>query len=291
MFLFFQFLSANSYKLSPVTVQIKIDHNIKLMGSCSSSQKIDDFMHKCMFLPPTKINPKMISMVNLDPYANLCQIKNGELIISYLQIHKQNNNQKKWLVFSHGNAATIFDYYYYAKQLNNELNVGCVFYDYPGYGFSTGYPTEESCIDTLELVVNHLVTKIQIPKNDIILIGQSIGTGVIVSYAHKHQWTSPIVLISPYKTILSVVLDTSATSLTQYIDKFMSLPKIKDLNCPIKIFHGTNDNIVPISHGKALAAACTNKTFDPVWLPGVGHKDILEHIDMEDLFEVVNYHN
>ena len=259
-------------------------------ASCCTSpcQKIDNFMNNCMFMPPN-VNLDIIPIIGSDPHTNLNTIDNNDEKISFYSVNN-NYNTRKWIVFSHGNAATIFDYYYYAKRLSTVLSVNCIFYDYPGYGFSTGTPTEEACIETLEQIISHMMITMKIPMNDIILIGQSIGTGVTVSYAHKHHWLSPIILISPYKTIVSIITESSSF-ITQYVDKFMSLKNIAEMDCPVKIFHGTKDNVIPISHGKALAAARKNKTFEPVWLDGIGHNDILDNISMKDLAEVINYEN
>ena len=61
------------------------------------------------------------------------------------------------------------------------------------------------------------------------------------------------------------------------------------MDCPIKIFHGTLDKVIPVSHGYDLANARKNKTFEPVWLQGIGHNDMLDNIKTEDLMEVVLY--
>ena len=112
-------------------------------SSCSSpcQQKLEDFIHDNMFMPPP-VDMQIFEMVDIDPDASLCEIvgKDNQKI-SYMKI-QMSSKIKKWIVFSHGNAATIFNYYYYAKQLCNDLGVGCIFYDYPGYGFSSGTPTD-----------------------------------------------------------------------------------------------------------------------------------------------------
>jgi pimeloyl-ACP methyl ester carboxylesterase len=132
------------------------------------------------------------------------------------------------------------------------------------------------------------MNSLKVRKENIILMGQSIGTGVVMSYAHKHNWTNPIILVSPYKSIVAVATNSCST-MTQYIDKFPSLKYIKEMDCPIKIFHGIDDKLIPISHGMDLDDANPNKTFKPTWMEGVGHNGILEIIQTKDLLEVVNY--
>jgi pimeloyl-ACP methyl ester carboxylesterase len=109
---------------------------------------------------------------------------------------------------------------------------------------------------------------------------------IVVDYISKYKWTTPTILISPYKSICKVVLDSS---LTRPIDKFRSLSKLSSVKCPIKIFHGEADEVINISHGKEIYKNLGNKTFDPVWLAGIGHNNILEAINNDDIIEVLNY--
>lgn len=248
--------------------------------------KIDNCMHKLMFMPPP-INKYMYDLATDDLSICLTTVKKSNQTIS-LMIVKPDTPSDKFIVFSHGNAATIYDYYYYGKKLASDLGVNCIFYDYPGYGLSSGTPTDESCVNALEIVVLHMMTTMDISKKNIILIGQSIGTGITTEFAHKYFWLSPIILLAPFKSIVRIATETS-TCITKYVDKYPSIDYVKVLNCPIRIFHGTQDEIIPFYHGTELAAACRNKTFSPVWLDGIGHNNILDHIDMCDLAEVVNY--
>jgi pimeloyl-ACP methyl ester carboxylesterase len=255
--------------------------------TCNS---IDNTLHQLMFMPPD-INDNLVSKIQNDPNVILTSIdtKLSDIKISYLKFNVKSNT-KKFIVFSHGNAATIFHYYDYAKKLCADLNVGGIFYDYPGYGLSSGIPTDSNCVWALAKVIEHMIVKMKIPIENIILIGQSIGTGVTMQYAYENAWPGPIILISPYKSIITVGTEISSC-ITQYVDKYPSIKYIAELDCPVKIFHGTNDNIIPISHGQALATARKNKAFYPTWLLNIGHNDILENIKIEDLQAVINYPN
>ena len=124
-------------------------------------------------------------------------------------------------------------------------------------------------------------------KKNIILVGQSLGTGIVAEYVSKNEWTTPIVLISPYKTIASVVTDSS---FKEMVDKFKTIKKLKHISCPVKIIHGQDDNIIHISHGQEiynkLNESCKMK---PLWIPSCGHNDILTKIGSSDWKEVLFY--
>ncbi len=54
-------------------------------------------------------------------------------------------------------------------------------------------------------------------------------------------------------------------------DRFESLPVVQGFSGPIMVFHGTRDGLVPVSHGKKLAASNPNATLK---LYDVGHNDL-----------------
>ena len=137
-------------------------------------------------------------------------------------------------------------------------------------------------------MISHMIKSMHIQKKNIILIGQSIGTGVAIEFAYKNKWSYPIILISPYKSIITVATETT-TSITQWIDKYPSAYYVKYLDCPIKIFHGTSDEIIPISHGEEVFKNIKNKAFEPTWIKNVGHNNILENINNSDILKVINY--
>lgn len=76
------------------------------MGT-SCSNYVDNTLHALMFVPPP-INQLNKSLIESNDQIKLFNFKN----VCYFKIEPINT--EKYVVFSHGNAATIFDYYYYA---------------------------------------------------------------------------------------------------------------------------------------------------------------------------------
>lgn len=182
-------------------------------------------------------------------------------------------SSSRYIVFSHGNATDMVHMDKYARHLAAITYETVVMYDYIGYGAAAAAaaPTEDGCYASLAAVVHYLRADLRIDASDIFLVGQSLGTGVVVDYAATHSWPTPIMLISPYKSICRVVVDSSMP-----IDKFVSSAKMPRLLCPVKICHGDRDTVIDISHGKELYELTPwARRMDPVWLPGVGHNNIL----------------
>lgn len=257
------------------------------MGLSLSSLSIDKQIEQRIYFPP-KINKELYQTLTSTRSMLLnYQTKTGKNITA-VQIRPTNNTfPEKYIVFSHGNGSDIYTMFQYLLYLSDELNVGIIGYDYVGYGLSENIqPSEQDCYDSIEATVDFLLTNWKMDPKKIFLVGQSLGTGITVDYASKHKWDTPIILISPYKSICKVVKDTF---LTAPIDKFKSQKKLKYVTCPVKIFHGTADEIIKINHGIEMYDSLKNKTLEPVWFCGIDHHNILDVISKEHYLQVLNY--
>ncbi|QKF94550.1 alpha/beta hydrolase family protein [Fadolivirus algeromassiliense] len=253
---------------------------------------LENKMNSIIFKPPTT---PIKAFSRLNTYKSKIfdiETKNGN--INCIIIVPELVNLYKWLtyknviIFSHGNASDIYGMYDYLQYLSTSLNVLVISYDYPGYGLSDGIPTEKNCYAALQTVIDHVKKELGYQENTILLMGQSLGTGIVIDFAANNKWKSPLILISPYKSIVRVVFDTSCV---RPIDKFETHRKLDDVVCPVKIFHGEDDELINISHGKLIYCSLNDKTFDPVWLKDTGHNDITAKIDMNDILQVINHMN
>lgn len=177
------------------------------------------------------------------------------------------------VLFMHGNASQLFDW---AAWLSRELgDRGLSFYavEYPGYGGTPGEPNEQSVVEAAERAAQWLVTTKGVPREQLILVGQSLGTGVAVQLAEK-GWGERVVLITPYTSIA----DAAAEGLPELPvrelldDRFDSLARAPKVKQPVLIAHGTADEIVPYAQGKTLAAAFPHAALMTV--PAATHFDI-----------------
>lgn len=196
----------------------------------------------------------------------------------------QINKCKNIIIFAHGNGCDIYTFYSYLKHLSEKLNSIVVSFDYPEYGLSTGELNEFTCYNSLTDVINHYL---KYNKNNILLVGQSLGTGVIIDYVSKNNWISPIILISPYKSIPKIISNYDIIENTIIKNKFASYQKIKFAKCPIKIFHGIDDNLIDISHGIELYELVSNKMLKPQWIENCSHNDILNYIKINDYKKIL----
>lgn len=191
----------------------------------------------------------------------------------------------KVLIFSHGNGCDIYTFYNYLKSLAHDLNITVVTYDYPTYGLSCGELNETTCTQALNDVISHYLKF----TDKILLVGQSLGTGVVIDYASKNTWNKPIILISPYTSIPKVITEFGFVEELITKHKYASYQKIPKCVCKVKIFHGKSDELIDISHSIKLYNLAPH-TFTPEWFDDTGHNDILEkinYIEFKKILELI----
>jgi len=163
----------------------------------------------------------------------------------------------KTLVLFHGNAGHLSNRIYKLNELY-KLNINILLISWRGFSGNKGSPTEQNLYKDAEAAIKWLNEK-NISNNEIILYGESLGSGVAVELGKKNNFSS-IILESPFTSI-----ENSAKIYYPYLpirlllkDRYDSISKIKMINTPILILHGDKDDVVPISMGKELFEKANN---------------------------------
>lgn len=199
---------------------------------------------------------------NMD--VHLLDTKGGNKIVATFWKHPL---ARFTLLYSHGNAADLGQMQELFIELRAHLRVNIMSYDYSGYGASTGKPSEFNTYYDIEAVYNCLKREYEIKQEDIILYGQSVGSGPTLHLAARLQRLRAVVL---HSAILSGIRVLYPVKLTFWFDIFKNIDKIRNVSCMVLVIHGTNDDIVDFSHGKRLWELAKEK-YDPLWIKGGGH--------------------
>ncbi|KAL5219851.1 hypothetical protein ABZP36_024564 [Zizania latifolia] len=182
-------------------------------------------------------------------------------------VHVRHARASATLLYSHGNAADLGQMYGLFVELSRRLRVNLFGYDYSGYGRSTGKPTECNTYADIEAAYNCLKEKYGVADEDIILYGQSVGSGPTIDLSSRLPNLRGVVLHSPILSGLRVLYPVKKT---YWFDIYKNIDKIGLVNCPVLVIHGTSDDVVDCSHGKQLWELCKVK-YSPLWLTGGGH--------------------
>jgi len=140
--------------------------------------------------------------------------------------------------------------------------------DYPGYGLSEGPPSEDGCYHAAQLAYDFLRNEQGMSPERIVALGQSLGSGPSTWIAAEKE-VAGLVLISPFKSTFQVLTQRQILP----FDKFDNLKRMKRVEAPLLLIHGTVDDVVPFAHGETLFAAhLGEKKF--VAVEGAGHVDL-----------------
>ena len=177
------------------------------------------------------------------------EVENEIKLKSWL-INKDFKNLKTLLIF-HGNAGDLSNRIYKLNELN-KLQINILLISWRGFSGNKGSPTEKNLYKDAEAAIKWLNKK-NVNNNQIILYGESLGTGIAVEMAKKNDFNS-IILESPFTSI-----ENSAKIYYPYLpvkyllkDRYDTISKIKMVESPIMIMHGEKDDVVPFSMGKEL---------------------------------------
>ena len=200
-----------------------------------------------------------------DSFADLIQMKGpqGNKIMGRW-LH---NPDSKWVVlFSHGNRSDLGNLSDCLEEIRRE-GYSVFSYDYPGYGKSEGRPTERGLYEAAETAYRTLTEELSIPSAQILLWGRSLGGGPSAQLARARPVGGVILestFVSVYRSKIRVPLLLG--------DKYHNLKKMKKSFVPTLIIHGTEDDLIPIWHGKKLYQNSAGPK-QCYWVEGAGHYD------------------
>ncbi|GMR58281.1 hypothetical protein PMAYCL1PPCAC_28476, partial [Pristionchus mayeri] len=165
-------------------------------------------------------------------------------------------------------------------QVADSIGTDLYAFDYSGFGYSTGYPSEAHIYaDTLS-VFEHV--KQENPDLSIVLLGYSIGTAAAVDVAYKKTLVtqatslpplSGMILVAPFTSAIRLLSSRPAKESTCCFDPFANSEKISNIDLPILIVHGTDDSMVPIEHSTALAQRL-RQPLAPFIVQGADHQTV-----------------
>uniref|UniRef100_C6JRN0 Serine aminopeptidase S33 domain-containing protein n=1 Tax=Sorghum bicolor TaxID=4558 RepID=C6JRN0_SORBI len=138
------------------------------------------------------------------------------------------------VLYSHGNAADLGHLYQLFLHLSFNLRVNILGYDYSGYGQSSGKPSEHNTYADIEAAYKCLIENFGAKEEEIILYGQSVGSGPTVDLASRLPQLRAVVLHSPILSGLRVMYPVKRT---YWFDIYKNIDKIPQVTCPVLIIH------------------------------------------------------
>lgn len=138
-------------------------------------------------------------------------------------------NVRFTLISSHGNAVDLGQLLPLYEQLAKLLKVNVLAYDYRGYGKSSGVPAASATLIDISTVLKFVLEEYGRRPEDIVLYGQSIGTGPTSWLAAKTPGLAGVILHAPFVSGLRVIKPTLNhwPAFADIFPNFKFVPKIK----------------------------------------------------------------
>ncbi|KAJ6707561.1 ALPHA/BETA-HYDROLASES SUPERFAMILY PROTEIN [Salix viminalis] len=159
------------------------------------------------------------------------ETKRGNHVVA---VYFKNPEASLTVLYSHGNAADLGQMYDLFCELSLHLCVNLMGYDYSGYGKSTGKPTEQNTYVDIEAAYRCLEEKYGVKEEDVILYGQSVGSGPTLDLATRLPKLRAVVLHSPIASGLRVIYPVKRT---YWFDIYKNIDKIPFVTCPVLVIH------------------------------------------------------
>jgi fermentation-respiration switch protein FrsA (DUF1100 family) len=175
------------------------------------------------------------------------------------------------LLWFYGNGETIATIWPILRDLQPPGSALLVA-DYPGYGGSGGRASEAGIYEAADVAYAALAARPGVDPRRIYVYGRSLGSAPATYVATRHP-VAGLILESPFTNAADMARHAYAI-LPRFILRLEldNLARIKQVRCPVLLFHGTADRLVPTAMGLKLAAAAS-ESVEVVLIQGSGHNE------------------
>jgi fermentation-respiration switch protein FrsA (DUF1100 family) len=165
--------------------------------------------------------------------------------------HEKDLRNFKTIVFFHGNAGTLENRIHKINHFKN-MNINFLIISWRGFSGNLGKPSEKGLYEDGKSTINWLKRK-GLKDNDIVLYGESLGTGIATHIAQNQKFAG-VILESPFTSMVDAAKNVYPYFPIKLLlkDKYENDKKIKNVNSPILIMHGEADKIVPFWMGEKM---------------------------------------
>lgn len=190
----------------------------------------------------------------------------------------------KVMLYFCGVGRNMGDYNYLARGAAfRQLGFSVLVVDYRGYGQSKdNFPSESQVYQDAEAAWNYSETVRQIPPQQILIYGESLGGAIALNLAVTQPEAGGLILQSTFTSMADAVRSRRFLQLfpTDWLltERFNSVEKIRSLQIPVLFLHGWNDSVVPAFMSQQLydAAPHPKQLF---FIAGADHVRIYQPAD------------
>jgi uncharacterized protein len=237
---------------------------------------------KLMYFPDaTRVLPQSFALTGVE--ERLIQTPDGATLVAW---YGPAAPGRPTLLYFHGNAGNLANR---SERVRKYLarGIGVFIVSYRGYSGSTGSPSERANVADAKRAYDAL-TVAGVAPEDIIVYGESLGSGVAVQVAAAKP-VGGVILDAPYTSIVDVAAGAYPYFPVRpfLFDRYESLRYLPEIAAPLLVIHGEDDEVIPVAMGRAIYAAA-NSPKEIVTFPGAGHSDHHLYGSSEEVFRWID---
>ena len=203
------------------------------------------FQEKLIFIPVHRKDKREIQLVRT--FKEMYFETANEGSIHGILIETRLEEVRGLIFYLHGNTGAMQRWAHMGQELS-EFGFDVFIMYYRGYGKSIGPRRESWMRSDCSEVYRELINEVGENYKKIVVYGRSLGSGFAIPLAADVQ-PDKLVLETPFKSLLSVAKHHTKFLPLKFLLRYYMRSDliIHRIACPVIIFHGTKDKIVPFS--------------------------------------------
>tara|TARA_B100000700_G_C14934106_1_gene803380 strand:+ start:84 stop:884 length:801 start_codon:yes stop_codon:yes gene_type:complete len=179
------------------------------------------------------------------------------------------------LLYFHGNSFDIGERSYRIDRYIKK-GWGVLLLAWRGYSGNKGYPSESNLYKDGESALHWIKSSTSTKNENIVLYGESLGTGVAVELATRYPFKS-VILEAPFTSIADIARKRYKIYPMKHLilDKFDNISKISRVLSPVLIISGKKDEVIPHFHSKKLLSKA-NHPKSSVFIDEATHNNLYD---------------
>ncbi|MEL6864891.1 MAG: alpha/beta hydrolase [Bacteroidota bacterium] len=206
------------------------------------------FLQERLIFYPTKLSPNYVFSQFDQVEERFAEPQPG---VALHALYFRQPKAKGVVLYLHGNAGALDTWGYNADHLRPH-GYEVLMPDYRQYGKSSGPWSEQAFYDDALFWYRELQKEYE--EKDIVLYGRSLGSGFACQLATIVQ-PKLLILETPYSSILDMARNQTSIFPVQLLLKYhmRNDQNILNINCPVHLFHGTADELIPYAQALELS--------------------------------------
>jgi fermentation-respiration switch protein FrsA (DUF1100 family) len=233
------------------------------------------FQASLLYHPDSSVpNPVLSGLAEMQPTT--AESADGLDLLSW---YAKGHPKQPIVVYLQGNAGNIGSREHKVRPFL-DVGFGVLLVGYRGFGINLGKPSEEGLYADARAALS-ILDKEDERERPLILYGESLGTAVATAMAAELASAgtpvAALILEAPFPSVTAAARHHYPFVPVKWLlkDHFNQASRISKILAPVLVFHGDQDQTIPIHLGKALFDRALMPK-QSKWFKGAGHNNLFD---------------